>query len=198
MKKLSSSDLISLEEYKTVREEFRESLSTHHARRRVNLGPCATLHFEDRKTIQYQLLEMMLAQNIEDLSLIEDELDGYNALIPDGDNLKATLILEYSQMANPEQALAGLQGMENEIWIQVGVLPKVFAVADDELEQGDELTQSSIHFIRFELSEDCRQSIKAGQPILIGCDHAAYSYSLSLKPEQAGCLAEDLSGATLH
>ena len=171
MQALRRSDLYSLEEYAEVRPRFRAEVMAHKKNRQVALGPHARLYFEDRLTIQYQVQEMLRAERIFEAAGIEEELDAYNPLIPDGENLKATFMIEYEDVAERRRALAKLTGVEDRVWLRVGDGERVWAVADEDLERSTEDKTSSVHFLRFELDADMRAALKSGAPLAIGIDH---------------------------
>lgn len=176
--KLTRQDLYSLEEYAERRAEFRSRLMQHKKARRLALGPHATLYFEDRLTIQYQVQEMLRAERIFEPTGIEEELQAYIPLIPDGRNWKATFMLEYD---DPEQrgiALAKLIGIEDHVWVQVAGCNRVPAIADEDLDRDTPDKTSSVHFLRFELSGAMCEAVKAGADINAGIAHAHYSHTL--------------------
>lgn len=198
MKKLKPDDLLSQQEYIATRDNFRKAVIEHKAKRRVMLGNHASLHFEDRMTIKYQVQEMLRVEKITDLEGIEEELLAYNDLIPDGGNLKATFMLEYEQADERKVALQKLVGIEDAVWVQVNDMSRVFAIADEDLERSTADKTSSVHFLRFEFDEPCRRAIKAGGRIVVGCSHSAYAFEQELESTQSESLANDLTEATLH
>ncbi len=177
MDKLTRKDLYSLEEYAERRAEFRSRLMQHKKAQRLALGPHAALYFEDRLTIQYQVQEMLRAERIFEPTGIEEELQTYVPLIPDGRNWKATFMLEY----DPEQrrtALASLIGIEDQVWVQVVGFERVQAIADEDLDRDTPDKTSSVHFLRFELAGAMCEAVKAGADINAGIAHAHYSHTL--------------------
>jgi hypothetical protein len=151
MTHLNASDLMSLEQYARQRSDFRAKVLEHKKRRQVALGPNATLYFEDRLTIQYQVQEMLRIERIFEPAGIDEELSAYNPLIPDGSNWKATFMLEYPDVEQRKRELARLIGVEDKVWVQVEGHDKVYAIADEDLERDTEEKTSSVHFLRFEL-----------------------------------------------
>ena len=198
MKKLSPDDLLSQQEYNAMRDDFRTAVMEHKARRRVMLGANASFHFEDRMTIKYQVQEMLRIEKITDLEGIEEELLAYNDLIPDGGNLKATFMLEYEHADERKVALENLLGIEDTLWVQVNDMPRVYAIADEDLERSTAGKTSAVHFLRFEFDEPGRRAIKAGGSITVGCSHQAYPYQQTLEHAQCESLANDITEATLH
>jgi len=182
MKKLMREDLLGLEQYSEERDDFRARVMKHKKNRIIGLGPNMSLHFEDRLIMQYQVQEMLRAEKIFDAAGIQEELETYNALIPDGGNWKATLMIEYSDPEERAVALKQLLGVEGCIWMQVEGHDKVFPVADEDLERATEEKTSSVHFLRFELTQPMIQAAKAGAAVNLGVDHAAYTHSLSPLP----------------
>lgn len=171
MSKLDRKDLMSLEQYADQRQAFRERVMAHKKLRQVAVTEHATLYFEDRLTMQYQVQEMLRIERIFDADAIQEELDAYNPLIPDGNNWKATFMIEYEDPEQRKKALAKLVGIEDKVWVQVNGFEKVFANADEDLERATEEKTSSVHFLRFQLKGDMIAAAKAGADIHIGIDH---------------------------
>jgi Protein of unknown function (DUF3501) len=174
MKPLTAADLYSLERYHAIRNEFRAKVLEHKRHRQVALGPHATLYFEDRLTIQYQVQEMLRTERIFEAEGIADELDAYNPLIPDGMNLKATFMIEYSDVAERRVALAQLGGIEHRVYLRVDAGERVLAIADEDLERSDEEKTSAVHFLRFEFAQASIDALNAGAALRAGVDHANY------------------------
>src|SRR5882724_11139946 len=135
MQKLAQSDLYTLEAYARERPALRARVLAHKQTRTVHLGAYLTLLFEDRLTIQYQVQEMLRIERIFEVAGIQDELDAYNPLVPDGGNLKATLLIEYADPAERARKLVELHGIERRITLSVGEQPPVVAIADEDLER---------------------------------------------------------------
>jgi hypothetical protein len=193
MRKLSRQDLYSLEQYAEVRPEFRVQVLAHKKNRRVPLGPIAALYFEDRLTMHYQVQEMLRAERIFEAEGIQEELDAYNPLIPDGSNLKATLMIEVVDEEERRQRLSELIGIEKETWLRVAGFEPVFAIADEDLERETEVKTSTVHFLRFELSRDMVSAAKAGAALGVGIGHRAYTQQLEPLPDNIrASLAADL------
>lgn len=194
MKKLMREDLMGLEQYSEERDSFRARIMKHKKNRIIGLGPHMSLHFEDRLIMQYQVQEMLRAEKIFDAAGIQEELETYNALIPDGNNWKATLMIEYSDPDERAVALKQLLNVEHCIWMQVEGYDKVSPIADEDLERATEEKTSSVHFLRFDLTQDMINAAKSGKAISLGVDHPAYSYQLSpLAEHYRDSLVSDLS-----
>lgn len=193
MDKLTRSDLYSLERYAEERSAFRDMVMAHKKNRRVPLGPHATLYFEDRLTIQYQVQEMLRAERLFEASGIQEELDAYNPLIPDGANWKATFMLEYDDVDERRDALEKLIGIEDRVWVKVAGSAPVFAVADEDLERATEDKTSAVHFLRFELTPQMVAAAKEGAELAMGIDLPAYQYALEPLPDNIrDALVKDL------
>jgi hypothetical protein len=192
MDKLSASDLYSLEQYHKLRPEFRTRVLAHKKNRQIALGPVATLYFEDRLTIQYQVQEMLRIERIFESEAIEDELSAYNPLIPDGTNLKATFMIEVPDVEQRRKALERLVGIEFEVYAEVEGFDRVYAKADEDLERSTDGKTSAVHFLRFELTSPMREAMREGAKLKLGVDHAEYSHEADLSPEQNASLAADL------
>lgn len=192
-RKLKHEDLYTLEAYSRVRSEFREKVIAHKKNRQLAIGPNATLTFEDRLTMQYQIQEMLRVERIFETAGINDELEAYNPLIPDGTNWKATMLLEYPDVEERRVALARLKDIEARVWVRVAGHDVVWAIADEDLERTNEEKTSSVHFLRFELATGMILAIKDGRDIAIGIDHANYRYTVDpVPPAVRASLAQDL------
>ena len=192
MKKLTRNDLMSLEQYSDQRAEFRTEVMSHKTHRRVPIGPNFTLYFEDRLTIQYQIQEMLRAERIFEADGIEEELETYNPLIPDGGNLKATAMFEFPDRDLRQKRLGELAGVEHHIWLQVDGHDKVSAIANEDLERSTEDKTSAVHFLRFEFNEDSISALKSGAGLSAGIDHENYPHTSRIEGETLKALVKDL------
>ena len=174
MSKLTRKDLYSLEEYSEMREEFRKKIIAHKENRRLEIGDNILLLFEDKLIMQYQVQEMLKAEKIFDAAGIDEELDAYNPLIPDGTNWKATMMIQYPDVDERQEMLTQLIGIEDLIWMQVSGHDKIYAIADEDLERDTEVKTSAVHFMRFELDNDMIASLKTNATISAGVEHKNY------------------------
>jgi hypothetical protein len=194
MEKLSRDSLMTLEAYAKNRKDFRAKVIAHKKTRTVHLGEHVTLIFEDLLTIRYQVQEMLRIEKIFEEQGIQDEIDAYNPLIPDGRNFKATMLIEYEDEKERRQALAQLKGVEDKTWVRVEGCARVYAIADEDLERENEEKTSSVHFLRFELTKEMAESLKYGVGLAIGVDHPNYTASLDpVAPEVRTALVKDLA-----
>jgi hypothetical protein len=182
MQKLKKTGLYSLEQYSEKRKDFRTQVMAHKLNRRLAIGPNATLYFEDLLTIQYQIQEMLRIEKIFETASIEEELETYNPLIPDGSNWKATFMLEYDEPEERKSQLAKMLGIDKSIWMKVGEHETVTPISNEDLERETETKTSSVHFLRFELSPEMLADLKQGAIISAGIDHQAYKYELNPIP----------------
>jgi len=178
MKKLTRDSLFSLEKYSDVREEFRDEVIRHKRNRRLPLGTNATLYFEDRLTMQYQVQEMLRIERIFEASGIKEELAAYNPLIPDGSNWKATFMLEFPDQSERERRLRQLAGVENRVWLRIGDGDMIRPIADEDLERTNDDKTSAVHFLRFELHENQVEALKKGAELAAGIDHVHYEVEI--------------------
>jgi hypothetical protein len=190
---LTRKDLMSLEQYSMARKEFRAKVLDHKRNRSVALGPNATWTFEDQLTMQYQVQEMLRVERIFEAEAIQEELDAYNPLIPDGRNWKVTFLLEFPDVEERRQRLAQLKGVEDRCWMQVAGCDRVWAIADEDLERENEDKTSSVHFLRFELSPQMCERVKAGAALAAGIDHDNYRHEVSLPKNVRDSLAKDIA-----
>jgi hypothetical protein len=183
MKKISLGDLLSIEAYEAQRPAIRQAIMEHKKTRRVPLGPNAMLHFEDYMVMRYQILELIRAEKITRQEDLEEELEAYNPLIPDGSNLKATFMLEYPDENERRERLSQLIGIEELISIRIGDSDPVYPIANEDLPRSTEDKTSSVHFLRFEFSEEQIAAARAGADWVIACEHLNYQHSTEPLPD---------------
>ncbi len=189
MQKLAPEDLYSLEDYARLRDDFRARVIEHKKHRRLQFGEHLSLYFEDRLTMHYQVQEMLRAERIFEAADIQTELDVYNPLIPDGENWKATMMIEYPDVAERQAALERLVGIETQVWVRVGEHDRVMATADEDLEHTSDSKTSAVHFLRFQLTPAMVADLKSGAPLSAGVDHPACSFTIEEVP---GTILESL------
>ena len=192
MNKLAHTDLMTLEQYARERPTFRTRVIAHKTARKVPVGPNTTWLFEDRLTIQYQVQEILRTERIFEPEGIADELEAYNPLIPDGRNWKVTLLVEFADPATRPGHLAKLKGIEDRCYVQVADFARVYAIADEDLERENETKTSSVHFLRFELSDAMEAALRSGAKLSVGIDHANYAHANDALPDatRAALLAD--------
>ena len=194
MPQITRESLMTLEAYAKARPEFRNKVMAHKKNRTVHLGKNVTLIFEDELTIRYQIQEMLRIEKTFDEDGIQDEIEAYNPLVPDGSNWKATMMIEYPDETERRAMLAKLKGIENRVWVQVMDFTRVHAIADEDLERENEEKTSSVHFLRFELTPDMVAAAKHGAAIAMGVDHPVYSAEIVAHQLVRDSLAADLKG----
>lgn len=172
--KLTVNDLFSLEEYARRRPQVRRDAIAEKARRQVAIGDHVRLFFESRVTMHYQIQEMLRVERIFEPEGIREELEAYNPLIPDGDNFKATMMLQYVDVEERRAALARLIGIEDRVWVRVEGFDKAFAIADEDMERANDEKTSSVHFLRFQLDPAMCAAVKEGAALSAGIDHDDY------------------------
>lgn len=190
---LTRDDLWSLEEYAGRRAEFRQQVLAHKKLRQVALGPHATLYFEDQLTMHYQVQEMLRVERIFEAAEIEEELEAYNPLIPNGSNWKATFMIEYGDVEERQRALANMGGIEETVWVQVGGGTKAYAIANEDMERTRDSKAAAVHFMRFELSDQDLAELRQGAAVHMGLDHASLANSVTLEAAVREALCEDLN-----
>ena len=191
---LERKDLWSLEQYAEKREAFRTEVLAHKQNRRVLVGQHILLVFEDDKTIRYQIQEMLRIEKVFEAAGIKEELEAYNPLIPDGDNWKCSMLIQYPEVEERRLRLAELLDVENRVWVQAGETEKLFALADEDLERANDDKTSAVHFLRFQLGADQLRAVKSGATVTFGIDHKNYQEEDVLVSEHVrASLAADLS-----
>jgi hypothetical protein len=191
MEKLQRSDLYSLENYAAIRNEFRSKVMEHKKHRSIQLGENLRLLFEDRLTIQYQIQEMLRIEKIFEADGIEEELQAYIPLIPDGQNLKAVMMIEFSDVNVRKAALEKLIGIDRKVWLQVEGFEKVSPISNEDLDRETEEKTSSVHFMRFEFTPEMIAALKNGAAMSAGVDHPEYQYQLNIADSVRQSLVED-------
>jgi hypothetical protein len=178
MQKLKRDDLMSLERYAEERPAFRERVMAHKRNRRLDLGTNATLYFEDRLTMQYQVQEMLRIERIFESDGINSELDAYNPLIPDGSNWKATFMIEFPDADERQEMLERLVGIENRVYVQIEDFDRIYAISDEDMERADVRKTSAVHFMRFEFPPEQSAALKSGASLIAGIDHENYTVEI--------------------
>jgi hypothetical protein len=189
---IQRADLMSLEQYAEQRLAFRQQVLAHKKHRQVALGPNATLYFEDRLTLLYQIQEMLRIEKVFEADGINDELEAYNPMVPDGCNFKATFMIEYADAVVRAAQLEKMIRIEDLIWMQIGNHDRIWSIADEDLDRSNETKTSAVHFLRFELGETLAAELKAGAEWQIGVQHAIYTYDLAIEGATRESLLNDL------
>jgi hypothetical protein len=190
---ITRDSLLTLEAYSRIRKSSKPEAIAHRRLRSVHLGEHMTLQFEDEQTVRRQIQEMLHIEKIFDADGIQSEIDAYAALVPDGGNWKATMLIEYPDPHERKRELARLIGVEDRMFVEVEGQPRVYAVADEDLDRENAEKTSAVHFVRFEFSAAQKQAIRAGAGVKIGCDHTNYPAHASIAPETLASLAGDLT-----
>ena len=191
MKKLTRQDLYPLEIYAEKRPDIRREVIAHKRRRQIDLGEHICLLFEDRLTIQYQIQEMLRIERIFEPKAIQEELDAYNPLIPEGSDWRATMQIEYADVDERRVALQQLKGIEDRVWVRVATEERIYAVADEDMERENDSKTASVHFLRFPLGVAEVAMLKDGAALTIGVDHPAYSAEVRVEGEKREALVAD-------
>jgi hypothetical protein len=189
---ITRNDLMSLEQYAEKRPEFRRQVLEHKKTRQLALGPNATLYFEDRLTLLYQIQEMLRIEKVFEADGINEELEAYNPMIPTGRNFKATFMIEYTDAQIRAAQLEKMVGIEDLVWIQIAGFDKVWSIADEDLERSTENKTSAVHFMRFEISDDMTTALKDGADWRVGVQHPVYTYDLEVSGDYRDNLINDL------
>ncbi len=190
--KITADSLMTLEAYSKWRKAHKADVIAHRKLRTVLLGEHLNVQFESETTIRYQLQEMLRIEKIFEEEGIQDEIDAYGPLVPDGGNWKATMLLEYTDIHERKRELAKLINVEDRMFIEVEGHARVYAIADEDLDRETEDKTSSVHFLRWELTPAMRAAVLAGAGVKIGCDHTHYPVHQQLAPETLASLAGDL------
>tara|TARA_B100000953_G_scaffold11867_1_gene10647 strand:- start:339 stop:920 length:582 start_codon:yes stop_codon:yes gene_type:complete len=192
MKKLVIKDLLSLENYDSKRDEIKNKLLEHKKNRSISIGNHMVLLFEDYETIKYQVQEMLRIEKIFNKNEMQSEIDAYSPLIPDGTNLKATMLIMYTDIDERQIMLQKLHNIENKIWISINDGKKIYAVSDEDLERSKDNKTSAVHFLRFQLDEFSIKDFKKSYKVSLGSDHNNYEELTDVSKESIDSLRKDL------
>ena len=190
---ITPDSLMTLEAYAKSRKTDKARHIAHRRLRSVRLGEHLNLQFEDEQTVRIQIQEMLRIEKIFEEQAIQDEIDAYAPLVPDGSNWKATVLIEYPDPNERRRELQRLIGIEDRLFVEVEGYPRVYAIADEDLDRENEEKTSAVHFVRFELTRAMREALRNGAPLSLGVDHAEYRASAQLAPEVRAALAADLA-----
>ena len=190
--RITPDSLLSLEAYAKIRKSSKAEMIAHRRRRTVRLGEHVNVQFEDETTIRRQIQEMLHIEKIFDADGIDGEIEAYLPLVPDGTNWKATMLIEYPDAHERKRELARLIGVEDRLFVEVEGHPRVYAIADEDLDRENDEKTSAVHFVRFEFPGAAREAIRAGASVKLGCDHTNYPAHVTIAPETLASLAGDL------
>ena len=190
--KITRDSLMTLEAYSKYRKERKAEVIAHRKLRSVLLGEHINLQFESETTIRYQIQEMLRIEKIFEEEGIQQEIDAYAPLMPDGSNWKATMLIEYPDVNERKRELARLIGVEDRMFVEVEGQPRVYAIADEDLDRENDEKTSAVHFVRFELTPAMCAAVKAGAGVKLGCDHTTYPAHTAIAPETLASMAGDL------
>jgi hypothetical protein len=190
---ITRDSLMTLEAYAKYRKAHKARIVAHRRLRSVQLGEHVNLQFEDEQTIRYQIQEMLRIEKIFEEEGIQGEIDAYAPLVPDGSNWKATMLIEYPDPHERKRELARLIGVEDRMFVEVEGHPRVYAIADEDLDRENAEKTSAVHFVRFEFTLAARQAVRAGAAVRLGCDHRNYPAHVGIPAETLASLAGDLS-----
>ncbi len=190
--KITRDSLMTLEAYSKYRKQHKGEVVAHRKQRTVHLGEHITLNFESELTMRYQIQEMLRIEKIFEEEGIDQEIEAYAPLVPDGTNWKATMMIEYPDINERKRELARLIGVEDRMFVEVEGHERVYAIADEDLDRETEDKTSAVHFVRFEFPPAVCLAIKAGASAKLGCDHRHYPAHLTIPAETMASLAGDL------
>jgi len=190
--KITRESLMTLEAYSKWRKEHKADVIAHRKLRSVRLGEHINLQFESETTMRYQIQEMLRVEKIFEEEGIEQEIEAYAPLVPDGSNWKATMMIEYTDVNERKRELARLIGVEDRLFVEVEGHARVYAIADEDLDRETDEKTSAVHFVRFELTPAMCAAVKAGAAVKLGCDHTHYPAHVTINAETLASLAGDL------
>ena len=183
---------MTLEAYSKFRKAHKQEVMAHRQLRSVHLGEHINLQFESETSIRYQIQEMLRIEKVFEEEGILQEIDAYAPLVPDGNNWKATMMIEYTDINERKRELAKLIGVEDRMFVEVEGHGRVYAIADEDLDRETEEKTSAVHFVRFQLAPDMCAAVKAGAGVKMGCDHTHYPSHIEVAADTLASLAGDL------
>lgn len=189
---VTADSLMTLEAYSKWRKEHKPEVLAHRKLRTVHLGEHITMQFESETTIRYQIQEMLRIEKIFEEEGIAHEIEAYAPLVPGGTNWKATMLIEYPDVNERKRELARLIGVEDRMFVEVEGHPRIYAIADEDLDRENDEKTSAVHFVRFEFPPATAAAVKAGASVKLGCDHRNYPAHVAIAPESLASLAGDL------
>lgn len=189
---ITRKNLMTLEAYSKYRKENKADIMAHRQLRSVQLGEHMNMQFESELTVRYQIQEMLRVEKIFEEAGIQEEIDAYLPLVPEGSNWKATMLIEYTDVEERKIALTKLIGIEDKTYIEVDSFKRVYAIADEDLDRETDEKTSAVHFLRFEFNEAIKKAIKYGAVVKLGCDHPNYNMSVVIPIEKLESLRNDL------
>lgn len=190
---ITPESLMTLEAYAKFRKTSKAEHMAHRRLRSVRLGEHLNLQFEDEKTVRIQIQEMLRIEKIFEEEGIQSEIDAYQPLVPDGSNWKATVLIEYPDPNERRRELTRLIGVEDRLFVEVEGYPRVYAIADEDLDRENAEKTSAVHFVRFEFSDAAKRAVHAGAAVKLGCDHTNYPAHATIAAETLASLAGDLT-----
>lgn len=189
---ITPDSLMSLEAYSKFRKTHKAEVLAHRKLRSVHLGEHITLQFESETTIRYQIQEMLRIEKIFEEEGIQDEIEAYAPLLPEGTNWKGTMMLEYTDINERKRELSRLIGIEDRMFVEVEGHARVYAIADEDLDRENDEKTSAVHFVRFEFNPAMCAAIKAGASVKLGCDHTNYPSHIEIAANTLASLAGDI------
>lgn len=190
--KITRDSLMTLEAYSQYRKENKAAIMAHRQLRSVHLGEHINVQFESETSIRYQIQEMLRLEKIFEAEAIDQEIEAYAPLVPEGSNWKATMLIEYPDVNERKRELARLIGVEDHLFVEVEGRARVYAIADEDMARENDEKTSAVHFVRFELNPAMRAAVKAGASVKLGCDHTYYPAHVTIPAETLASLASDL------
>ena len=184
-------DLMSLDEYKKNRKQFRKKLVEFKKNRRIALGPYATFYFENFETMLGQIQEMLHIEKGGDAQ-INDELNAYNPLIPKGKELIATLMFEIDDPTLRTGFLSKVGGIEEQVYMKVED-ETIKAIPEIDVDRTSaEGKASSVQFIHFNFSEKQIKKFKnLNTQVILGIDHNLYNHMTKISKDTKSALMKD-------
>ena len=190
--KITPENLMTLEAYHRYRKAHKADVVEHRKLRSVHLGEHVHMQFESEMTVRYQIQEMLRIEKIFEEEGIVQEIEAYAPLVPDGSNWKATMLLEYPDINERKRELGRLIGVEDRMFVEVEGYPRIYAIADEDLDRENDEKTSAVHFVRFEFSPKQIAALKAGASAKLGCDHTNYPAHTQIAEDTLASLAGDL------
>ena len=190
MNKVSLEDIMGISAYEKVRENFRRRIIELKQKRRVAVGNKASLVFENRDTVIFQIQEMVRAERITDLDKIREEIEVYNGLIPEPGELSATLFLEIEDQTHLRDELLRFLGIDEALFLQVGN-HVIRARFEEGRSKEDKI--SAVQYVRFPFTSEVVSAFAGPEVAELRIDHENYRATARIEAETRNSLLADLT-----
>ena len=191
-RQITRADIMPMADYAAIRRDQRARISDKKRSRRIEVGPYSTFYFENYETMWHQIHEMLFVEKGGEAQ-IQDELDAYNPLIPNGNELVATVMFEIADAARRTAVLHMVGGIEHHMLLSIGSETIRGEPDADRENTSEDGKASSVQFVRFTLTAEQKAAFRSGAtPVMLGFDHPRYGHLAMMPAATRETLAQDL------